>query len=149
MSFLEGDCVVYRSPCKLPTDVRKFRAVIHPALFHLRDCVVFSAHSTLCRQSPASFLGGGDYDGDIATVIWDPDIVRPFNNAPDHLATQPRGFEKANFVKDVVTADQFLEALKGGDNATIAANLQHFLLGHLLDEQLTGHCELHPPENYS
>jgi hypothetical protein len=142
MSFLEGDCIVYRSPCKLPTDVRKFRAVIHPELLHLRDCVVFSAHSGLCRESPASFLGGGDYDGDIATVIWDPEIVQLFTNAPDHIAAQPPGFEKANFAKDVVTADQFRKAMKGKDEATKAANLQHFLLGHLLDEQLTGQCEL-------
>ncbi|BEI84969.1 hypothetical protein CcaverHIS002_0503700 [Cutaneotrichosporon cavernicola] len=144
MSFLEGDCVVYRSPCKLPTDVRKFRAVVHPALLHLRNCVVFSAHSAMCHQPPASFLGGGDYDGDIATVIWDPDIVRPFNNAPDHLAAEPPGFEEDNFAKAVVTAGEFIKALKGKDDATIAANLQHFLLGHILDEQLTGqYSEMH------
>lgn len=141
MAFLEGECLVYRSPCKLPTDVRKFKAVVHPALLHLRDCIVFSAHSELCRASPASFLGGGDYDGDIATVIWDPDMVGPFQNAPDHLAAQPPDFEKANFVKDVVTVGQFLKALEGADDATMINNLQHFLLGHLLDKQLTGACE--------
>ncbi|CAK9781596.1 hypothetical protein CC85DRAFT_6079 [Cutaneotrichosporon oleaginosum] len=150
MTFLEGDCLAYRSPCKLPTDVRKFRAVVHPALLHLRDCIVFSAHTALCGQSPASFLGGGDYDGDVATVIWDPDIVEPFSNAPDHMAVEPPGFEKANFAKEIVTADQFLKALDGKEDSVIAANLQHFLLGHLLDEQLTGqYSEMHACAAYT
>lgn len=113
-------------------------AVVKRELFHLRDCIVMSADNVLCKASPASFLGGGDYDGDTATVIWDQSLVVPFTNSPDRLAAIPPNFLEDNFVKQVVTVEEFQEALDGCDELTRITNLQHFLMASMLDEQLTG-----------
>jgi hypothetical protein len=106
---------------------------------HLRDCIVLSA-SAFCKASPASFLGG-DYDGDTVTVIWDPTLVAPFRNAPDEIAATPESFERDNFIKEVISAQEVLESLGPADEQTRAINLQHFLLGAILDSPLPGLCK--------
>ena len=141
MSYLEGPCLAFRSPCKLPTDVRKFMAVYRPELAHLKDCVVMSANSQLCHRSPASYLGGGDYDGDTVQLFWDPRLVNAFINADDAFAQVPEDFESQNFNKSVVKGDQFLRGLKKAEAETRVTNYQSFLLGALLDDKSTGHCE--------
>ena len=141
MSFLEGPCLASRSPCKLPTDVRKFMAVYRPELAHLKDCVVMSAHSRLCHRSPASYLGGGDYDGDTVKLFWDPRLVNAFTNADDGYAAVPKDFEKENFNKTVVKGDEFLRGLEKAEEDTRIVNYQSFLLNALLDDKATGCCE--------
>ncbi|KAH9888525.1 RNA dependent RNA polymerase-domain-containing protein [Cubamyces lactineus] len=64
--------LVVRNPCLHPGDCLKLRAVEHPRLSHLVDCIVFA--STGERAAP-SMSAGGDLDGDEYTVIWDPDFV--------------------------------------------------------------------------
>lgn len=140
MSCLEGDVLIFRSPCKLPTDVRKMKAVYHSALKHLQDCIVMSADSEMCSSSPASLLAGGDYDGDTATVIWDEDLVKPFNNAPELDLIQDK-FQEENFNKEVVAVLDFLQAVRGcsrrqDEEAKMIINLQHFLMGSGMDQQL-------------
>ena len=99
-----------------------------------------SANSQMCKRSPASFLGGGDYDGDTVQLFWDPKLVEPFNNADETIAALPEDFEQENFVKDVVFGVDFLRSLKDADDETIVANYQGFLLGAVLDDKLTGTC---------
>lgn len=140
ISYLEGPVLVYRSPCKLPTDIRKFKAVYRPELCHLKDCIIMSASSTLCERSPASYLSGGDYDGDTATVIFDPRLVSEFKNAEDHYATTPDTFEAENFEKGLVKVTDFLTQLDGADYDTLTRNYQTFLLGSVLDEKNAGCC---------
>jgi len=65
--------LVYRSPLQQLSDIQKFTAVSCPALTYLTDVIVFSTQG---KQSPASLLSGGDYDGDQAWVIWHPDFVQ-------------------------------------------------------------------------
>ncbi|WVQ78860.1 hypothetical protein IAT38_000951 [Cryptococcus sp. DSM 104549] len=143
MPYLLGDVLVFRFPCKLPTDVRKMRAVWKPELAHLKDCVVLSA-SGACRRSPASFIAGGDYDGDTAQVIFDQAIVEPFNNAPDHFANVPNEFEGDNFDKQVVKGTEFLEGLAGADEETRVVNMQKWLLGGLSGDTATSlYSDLH------
>ena len=139
--FLEGPVLAFRSPCKLPTDVRKFNAVYKPELSHLRDCIVLSASSVLCERSLASILAGGDYDGDTVTVIWEKDLVDNFNNASIEHALSPPEFESRYFEKEVVKGTEFLDALRGQDSETVVLNQQSFLLGAILDDKLTGNCE--------
>lgn len=142
MSCVEGDVLIFRSPCKLPTDVRKMRAVYHSKLKHLQDCIVMSADSAMCTASPASLLAGGDYDGDTATVIWDEDLVKPFRNAPEPDLDEKK-FQAENFNKEVVAVIDFLHAVRGRshgkeEEARMIINLQHFSLGGIMDQQLTG-----------
>ncbi|KAL1872438.1 hypothetical protein VTK73DRAFT_1516 [Phialemonium thermophilum] len=72
------DVLVARSPAHFVSDVQRVRAVFHPKLQALKDVVVFSTRGNVPL---ASMLSGGDYDGDIAWVCWDPDIVDNFVNA--------------------------------------------------------------------
>ncbi|KAI0684613.1 RNA dependent RNA polymerase-domain-containing protein [Cytidiella melzeri] len=66
------DVLIVRNPCLYPGDCLKLRAVAHPALAHLVDCLVFATRG---KRAAPSMSSGGDLDGDKFTVIWDPDIV--------------------------------------------------------------------------
>ncbi|KAJ3981779.1 RdRP-domain-containing protein [Lentinula detonsa] len=66
------DVIVVRNPCLHPGDILKLRAVDHPSLSHLVDCVVFASQG---KRSPTSMSSGGDLDGDEYFVCWDPDLV--------------------------------------------------------------------------
>ncbi|KAF4444402.1 hypothetical protein F53441_11126 [Fusarium austroafricanum] len=79
-TLLDGiDILVARAPAHFVSDIQKVKAVFRPNLKKLKDVIVFSSKG----KSPlADMLSGGDYDGDLAWICWDPDIVRNFNNAP-------------------------------------------------------------------
>jgi hypothetical protein len=142
ISHLLGPVLAFRSPCKLPTDIQKYTAVYRPELRHLTDCIVMSASSIQCRQSPASYLAGGDYDGDVATIVFDPTLVEPFVQADDEIANAPEEFEEENFEKELIKGDDFLKQLSGADEDTLIRNYHTFLLGAVMDDKITGQCEL-------
>lgn len=72
------DILVARSPAHYTSDIQKVRAVFKPELSALKDVIVFSTQG----DSPlAEELSGGDYDGDIAWVCWQEEIVSEFENA--------------------------------------------------------------------
>ncbi|OBT72455.1 hypothetical protein VF21_08510 [Pseudogymnoascus sp. 05NY08] len=72
------DILVARSPAHYTSDIQKVRAVFKPQLSALKDVIVFSTQG----DSPlAGELSGGDYDGDIAWVCWQTEIVSEFENA--------------------------------------------------------------------
>ncbi|KLP15282.1 Uncharacterized protein LW94_11783 [Fusarium fujikuroi] len=79
-TLLDGiDILVARAPAHFVSDIQKVKAVFRPNLKRLKDVIVFSSKG----KSPlADLLSGGDYDGDLAWICWDPDIVNNFNNAP-------------------------------------------------------------------
>ncbi|KAH6624017.1 RNA dependent RNA polymerase-domain-containing protein, partial [Chaetomium sp. MPI-SDFR-AT-0129] len=72
------DVLVARSPAHFISDVQKVRAVFKPELHALKDVIVFSAKGNVPL---ADKLSGGDYDGDMAWVCWDPAVVDNFMNA--------------------------------------------------------------------
>ncbi|KAI0348335.1 hypothetical protein BDW22DRAFT_1350519 [Trametopsis cervina] len=78
-TIIEGDVLLYRNPSRLPSDVRKVKAVDCPALSRYRDVIVLPTKGPC---SMASLLAGGDYDGDVAICIWNRQIVDAFNNSP-------------------------------------------------------------------
>ena len=136
-----GPVLALRSPCKLPTDVQKMQAVHIPQLAHLTDVIVMSADAARCLRSPASLLGGGDYDGDTVQIIWEPVLVEPFSNADPRLADTPEGFVRDNFEKELVSVKDVLQAT--GDMASEAgiSAMQRFLLGGIQGDTLTGKCK--------
>ncbi|KAH7911585.1 RNA dependent RNA polymerase-domain-containing protein [Hygrophoropsis aurantiaca] len=75
---VEGPVLVSRNPTRLPSDIQKVKGVQHPRLSQYYDVIVFS---TKGPRSLASWLGGGDYDGDTVTVSWAKDIVKHFKNS--------------------------------------------------------------------
>jgi hypothetical protein len=73
------EVLVARQPACRRSDLQKVRAITHPKLGHLVDVVVFPTRG----QYPlAGKLQGGDYDGDIFWLCWEPELVGPFRNAP-------------------------------------------------------------------
>lgn len=56
-SVPEGDVLVTRHPCLLPSDIQKVKAVIRPKLARYEDVLIFS---TKGQRSLASMLSGGD-----------------------------------------------------------------------------------------
>ncbi|WRT65728.1 uncharacterized protein IL334_002676 [Kwoniella shivajii] len=144
MAYLEGEVLAYRSPCKVPTDVRRFKAVYRPELTHLKDCIVLSAKSELCKRSPASYMSGGDYDGDTLQLFWDKDIVEHFRNPEDMYAETPDDFEKENFDKEIMKGTEFLNKIECLDEESSTREMQGWLLGAMMGDELTGkYSDLH------
>lgn len=78
-TILHGtDVLVARSPAHFVSDIQKVKAVFRPELHDLKDVIVFSSKGDIPL---ADKLSGGDYDGDLAWVCWEPRIVDNFANA--------------------------------------------------------------------
>ncbi|KAK5989817.1 RNA-dependent RNA polymerase 1-like protein [Cladobotryum mycophilum] len=73
------DVLVARAPAHFPSDIQKVRIVSRPELRKLKDVIIFS---TKGKVPLADKLSGGDYDGDMAWVCWDREIVKNFRSAP-------------------------------------------------------------------
>ncbi|KAI1815970.1 hypothetical protein GGS20DRAFT_583902 [Poronia punctata] len=78
-TFLHGiDVLVARTPAHYPSDIQRVKAVFKPELGSLKDVIIFPRKGLVPL---ADKLSGGDYDGDIAWVCWEPTIVQNFKNA--------------------------------------------------------------------
>ena len=119
-SFPPGDgarVLVTRSPALHPGDIQlafnREPPTGHP-LSELTDCIVFSQKGH--RDLPSQ-LSGGDLDGDVYNVFWDPDLVHiPFLQTfspadyprvpPLELDREVRASDMADFFVDFMKADQ-------------------------------------------
>lgn len=92
------DVLVARSPAHFVSDIQKVKAVMRVELLGLKDVIVFP---TKGNPSLAAKLSGGDYDGDIAWVCWEPEIVNNFVNAnvPEVPDLVQEGFIHENTAK--------------------------------------------------
>ncbi|KAK0490935.1 RNA dependent RNA polymerase-domain-containing protein [Armillaria novae-zelandiae] len=86
-----GDVLLTRHPCKLPTDVVKWRCVDKPNLRNRTDVIILSVKGF---HRAAEILAGGDYDGDKAVLIFQPELVKPFVNPSFALSLPPNDLEK-------------------------------------------------------
>ncbi|ROV99144.1 hypothetical protein VMCG_06683 [Cytospora schulzeri] len=77
-TMLQGEALVARSPAHFISDIQKVKVVFRPELADLTDIIVFSSKGNVPL---ADKLSGGDYDGDLAWVCWDPRLVANFENA--------------------------------------------------------------------
>ncbi|KAF9022945.1 RNA-directed RNA polymerase [Hymenopellis radicata] len=89
-TLISGDVLVVRNPCLNPGDCLKLRAVNHPDLAHLVDCVVFASVAKPGHHSAPSMSSGGDLDGDEYFVCWEPRLVpstvsEPYDYPPNKL----------------------------------------------------------------
>lgn len=69
------EVIITRSPALHPGDIQRAVQAVPPPghpLTYLSNCVVFSQRGL--RDLPSQ-LSGGDLDGDIYNVIWDPDLM--------------------------------------------------------------------------
>ncbi|CAG8441576.1 13524_t:CDS:2 [Ambispora gerdemannii] len=96
---IEGDVIVARTPCLLPSDICKVRAVKNTKLLKYFNIVIFPIKTQETNEgSLVSRLSGGDYDGDVIFCCWEPRIAKPFRNSPV-LKTQ-------SAVKDAILTDK-------------------------------------------
>lgn len=87
--LVQDRVVVTRSPAMHPGDIQVARAVDVPLdspLKRLSNAVVFSSHGA--RDLPSQ-LSGGDLDGDLYNVIWDPTLI-PAAHMIQQAADYPR-----------------------------------------------------------
>ncbi|KAJ3541918.1 hypothetical protein NMY22_g3700 [Coprinellus aureogranulatus] len=131
---LLGDVLLGRHPCKLPTDVRKWKAVDKPGLHNLVDVIVLSTKGT---RRAADWLAGGDYDGDKAMIVWQPELVAPFKNAPDCYADEPAGVAEC-FEREIEHVSTFVKRIEGLSDLERIHALQHYLLGSIRVRSVVG-----------
>lgn len=109
----DGRVLVTRSPALHPGDIQYVEMVTPPfghPLLQLRNCIVFSSQGS--RDLPSK-LSGGDLDGDLYNVIWDPDAIpsRHFEPAeypripPEPLTRSVSQEDMANFFIDFMKSD--------------------------------------------
>ncbi|KAF9561155.1 hypothetical protein CPC08DRAFT_689324 [Agrocybe pediades] len=129
-----GDVLVTRDPCKGPCDVRKVKAVEHPSLRNYIDVIVFSVQGD---RRLIDYLGGGDYDGDTAIVIWKKSLVLPFENANERHSKEPKGLDQS-FTRDKESVTDFMERTKPLTELQRCQAMQKYLLGALCDTSKVG-----------
>ncbi|KAH7912600.1 RNA dependent RNA polymerase-domain-containing protein [Hygrophoropsis aurantiaca] len=134
-NIILGDVLLTRHPCKLPTDTQKVKAVEKRELRQYTDVIICPTQG---MRRFADLLAGGDYDGDKAIAIWDPNIVQHFTNADLKYSTPAPDFLKDNFVKESLSAHTFWEENKHKHSELLLPLVQKFLLGGLRDTSLVG-----------
>lgn len=96
---LRGRVVVVRTPCYYPGDVRILCCVDPGSAYaHLFDVLVFPTQG---QRPHADEMSGGDLDGDIFWVCWDPELI------PNSMQ---RPFEYFNEVKENLLKNDSSEA---------------------------------------
>jgi RNA-dependent RNA polymerase len=80
-------------------------------------------------------LGGGDYDGDTAQIIWQPEIVEPFRNADPKYATAPKEIA-ADTKKEDLPLRSFTDRKLSPEECV--KELTPYLLAGLKDTSLVG-----------
>lgn len=126
-----GLALVTRSPALHPGDIRIATMVTPPAgspLRDLRNCIVFSQNGD--RDLPSQ-LSGGDLDGDLYNVIWDPEAFpeRQFHPA-DYPRVNPEPLNREVTRDDI--ADFFINFMKTDVLGMIAT--RHLILADVDDQ---------------
>ncbi|EPE37134.1 hypothetical protein GLAREA_09297 [Glarea lozoyensis ATCC 20868] len=124
------DVLVARSPAHFVSDIQKVKAVAKVELIGLKDVIVFS---TKGNPSLAAKLSGGDYDGDLAWLCWEPSIV---NNFVDAEVPDVPDFVQQGFVRQDKTT--YEELVKNQEHP-----VSHFLkcsLSFNMKQSMLGIC---------
>lgn len=98
-----GKVIITRSPALHPGDIRTVRAIDVPAnspLSKLSNCVVFSRHGS--RDLPSK-LSGGDLDGDLYNVIFEPSLMprKPIAEPADYPSVKPIELDRVVTTRDM------------------------------------------------
>ncbi|KAL2158770.1 hypothetical protein VTH06DRAFT_3961 [Thermothelomyces fergusii] len=127
-----GMLLVSRSPALHPGDVQLAENSIPPIghpLSRLRNCLVFSKHGS--RDLPSQ-LSGGDLDGDVFHVIWDPEVVSAVTTHPaaDYGRIKPPELDRPVTLADM--AAFFVDFMKTDQLGVIA--IRHMILADQKDD---------------
>ncbi|KAL7943797.1 RdRP domain-containing protein [Trichoderma barbatum] len=106
-SFKDGFVLVTRSPALHPGDIQLAQVKTPPQghpLRDLRNCVVFSQKGS--RDLPSQ-LSGGDLDGDLYSIFWDPFVIpKNYFTPADYPRVTPDTLDRAVTRDDI--ADFFV-----------------------------------------
>ncbi|THH18623.1 hypothetical protein EW146_g2394 [Bondarzewia mesenterica] len=139
-----GPCIVSRNPSRIASDLQKVEAIIHPLLSEYVDVIVFSIKG---ERSLASYLGGGDYDGDTAMVTWDPSIVEPFRNSS--FIPAPVDFINTNFDRQIETVEAFARRISNVSPDIAHREMIKVLLGGLTNSEIGRYSTFHDNAVYA
>ena len=113
---MRSQAIAARNPCHLPSDIQQLELVDVPALAHLRDVLVVPTQGS---YPWASLLSGGDYDGDLAFVTWDPRLIPPpgclERMPPPALPEQPKASTAPQDVRSMRELFPSRPSKKGAD----------------------------------
>ncbi|TVY73467.1 putative RNA-dependent RNA polymerase [Lachnellula suecica] len=117
------NCLITRSPALHPGDVQFVDAVEVPGgspLLSLSNCICFSQKGD--RDLPSK-LSGGDLDGDIYNIIWDPECNPSRSHSPaDYPRQEPDNLDRA-VTRDDMT-DFFIKFMETDQLGRIATSHQ-------------------------
>lgn len=131
-SYPPEDCrlLVTRSPALHVGDIQYPHHVLPPAGHPLREhknCIIFSKKGT--RDLPSQ-LSGGDLDGDLYNIIWDPEARPRRIYAPaDYPRVQPKDIGRAVTREDM--AEFFVEFMQSDKLGVIAT--KHMILADQME----------------
>ncbi|KAF7332082.1 RNA-dependent RNA polymerase [Mycena kentingensis (nom. inval.)] len=131
---LLGEVLITRHPTKLPTDIQRWVAVDHPQFRNMTDVIILS---TKGNRRAADFLAGGDYDGDKGLLIWEPEIVNNFRNAPLDFSVEPESVA-ASFSPQNETVAEFLGRTEPLSAEEKLREKQKYLLSAVRDIAVVG-----------
>ena len=142
---VEGKVTITRAPALHPGDIQFATAVDIPVdspLNSLHNCIVFSQHGA--RDLPSQ-LSGGDLDGDLYNVIWDPQLQPKISHTPADYPRVPaldigRLVERSDMTNFFV---QFMENDQLGRIATLHQQLADINPMGTLDPECVLLAELH------
>ncbi|KAH8119803.1 RNA dependent RNA polymerase-domain-containing protein [Phellopilus nigrolimitatus] len=138
-----GPVLVTRNPTGVASDVRKVTAVHHDKLLSYKDVIVFS---TKGPRSPASYLGGGDYDGDTVTIIAEPKIVDAFENS---RIVDPPSDLRSGFEREIEEVSAFISRVADLPALLKERELLKKLLSGLSDSKVGLYSKFHDNAAYS
>jgi len=98
-----------------------------------------------------SASGKGDYDGDMATVYWDLEMVRHFRNANNKFSVEPPGLAACFSSTDGnEKVQEFVERTAAWSPSERTLVMQTYLLGALRDTSVVGkYSSMHDNAIYS
>ncbi|PKY14080.1 hypothetical protein GLOIN_2v1581910 [Rhizophagus irregularis DAOM 181602=DAOM 197198] len=121
--IIEGEVILARNPCNLPSDIVKVKAVKNANLCDYHNVVVFPVNVDLKDNVPlATHLSGGDYDGDKIFCCWDSEIVKGYKNSP----LLPLDSRVKNAFEENKESIDYL--LSSSDSSQIGSKLQEIIL---------------------
>lgn len=130
-SLKDGIILVTRSPALHPGDIQSARMRTPPQghpLRNLKNCVVFSQKGS--RDLPSQ-LSGGDLDGDLYNVFWDPSVIPQEKFSPaDYPRVKPPELDRAVTRDDI--ADFFVNFMEADILGLIAH--RHQMMADYCDE---------------
>jgi RNA-dependent RNA polymerase len=84
-----------------------------------------------------TFVSLGDYDGDKGVLIWQPELVQPFQNAPLSSSEEPANIDDF-FTRNNETVADFQTRMKSKQPIAIVHEVQQYLLGAIHDTANVG-----------